>query len=187
MKSGMFAVLAAGVVISSVAVRAADDSTTKPPASPEQVVYDAASAFELLKTLAGDWERTSADLEHGSAAPMVNIRVAAAGSAIVETYYAGLPHEMITVYHRDGDELLLTHYCSLQNAPVLKFEPSGTPGEIKFVFQGGTNFDPAVDAHVHAGVMRIKDRDTIEASYTSFANGEAGDPGVSTLRRKTAP
>ena len=43
---------------------------------------------------------------------------------------------MITIYHMDGDDLLLTHYCALQNAPVMKFEKSNKPGEIKFAFHG---------------------------------------------------
>ena len=83
--------------------------------------------------------------------------------------------EMISIYHMDGDNLLLTHYCALQNAPIMKFEKSDKPGEIKFAFHGGTNFDPASDAHVHEGVMVIKDANTIDSSFVGYSGGKPGD------------
>ena len=36
-----------------------------PADGPAAVVYDANSAFEFLKTLAGDWERSNGDHQHG--------------------------------------------------------------------------------------------------------------------------
>ena len=36
----------------------------------------------------------------------------------------------------------------------------------KFVFKGGTNFDPAVDAHFHEGTFNVKDKDTFEQTFT---------------------
>ena len=94
---------------------------------------------------------------------------------------------MATIFHMDGDQLLQTHYCALMNAPVIRFEPSDTPGEIKFVFHSGTNFDAAVDAHYHEGTIWIKDTDTIDASFVVFANGEMSTDGRGVLKRaKTA-
>ncbi len=86
----------------------------------------------------------------------------------------------------DGDTLLLTHYCALQNAPIMKFEKSNKPGEIKFVFHGGTNFDPKVDSHVHEGVMRIKDANSLESSFVSFSNGKPDQKPSGTLKRKAS-
>jgi hypothetical protein len=60
----------------------------------------------------------------------------------------------------------------LQNAPVLRFEKSNKPGEIKFVFQGGTNFDPNVDAHLHETTLQVKDKDTVEKISTVYSNGK---------------
>lgn len=156
----------------------------KPAGSPEAVVYDAASAFAFLKTLAGDWERASGDHEHGSTSRWVSFKVTAAGSSIIETYNAGQPSEMVSIYHMDGKELLLTHYCALKNAPVMKFEKSDKPGEIRFAFHGGTNFDPKVDAHVHQGAFEIKDKNTVESNFTAFANGKPQPIGRAILKRK---
>ncbi|HEY2839063.1 MAG TPA: hypothetical protein VGJ26_07945 [Pirellulales bacterium] len=153
-------------------------------ASPQSVVYDANSAFDFLKTLTGDWERSGDDHDHGGKSQTVSYRPTAAGSAVMETIFAGEPMEMISVYHMDGDSLLLTHYCALQNAPIMKFEKSDKPGEIKFVFHGGTNFDPKVDAHVHEGVMRIKDPNTIESSFVAFSGGKPDQRPSGVLKRK---
>jgi len=154
--------------------------------APEKVVYDAASAFEFLKTLAGDWDRASGDHEHGSSSRLVSFKVTAAGSSIVETYNAGQPSEMVSIYHMDGNQLLLTHYCALKNAPVMKFEKTDKPGEIKFAFNGGTNFDPKVDAHVHQGALEIKDKNTVESNFVAFAGGKPMPEGRAILKRKVS-
>ena len=159
--------------------------------SPETIVYDAASAMAFLTTTSGDWMSGSAQHEHGGTAPggnraTVSVKTKAAGSAVVHTYAQGTPGEMETIFHMDGDQLLLTHYCALQNAPVLKFVKTNKPGELKFEFLGGTNFDPKVDAHLHQSTFQIKDNDTIEQSSTVFANGKATPELKSLLHRKTS-
>ena len=117
---------------------------------------------------------------------VVSVKTKAAGSAVVHTYAQGTPGEMETVFHMDGDQLLLTHYCALQNAPVLKFVKSNKPGELKFEFLGGTNFDPAIDAHLHESTFLIKDKDTIEQNSTVFAGGKANPELKAVLHRRTS-
>ncbi len=151
--------------------------------APETIIYDAQSAMEVLKTLSGDWVRETTGSEHGANTPVASFKVAAAGSAIIETTGEGTPNEMATIFHMDGDQLLQTHYCALMNAPVLRFVQSEKPGELKFVFHGGTNFDAAVDAHYHEGTFQIKDKDTIETSFIVFANGEMSSDGRTVMKR----
>jgi len=181
-------IVIAVALVTMIAVRAgADDAKpAKSAASPDKVVYDANSAFEFLKTLSGNWQRSGGDHDHGGASHDVIFKNTAAGSSVMETMFPGEDMEMISVYHMDGKDLLLTHYCALQNAPILKFEKSDKPGEIKFVFHGGTNFDPKVDAHVHEGVMKIKDANTIESSFVSYANGKPDQKPSGVLKRKPA-
>jgi hypothetical protein len=162
------------------------DKPAKTAAGPETVVYDAASAFEFLKTLTGDWERLGEEHDHGGKSHATTFRQTAAGSSVMETIFPGEAMEMISIYHMDGDDLLLTHYCALQNAPILKFEKSDKPGEIKFAFHGGTNFDPKVDAHVHEGVMQIKDANTIETSFVGYSGGKPDQKPHGILKRKAA-
>ncbi|HEU4689386.1 MAG TPA: hypothetical protein VFS23_13520 [Vicinamibacterales bacterium] len=160
--------------------------------SPEAVVYDAASAMAFLTTTNGDWVAGASGAQHEHGAPaagsrsVVSVKTKAAGSAVVHTYAQGTPGEMETVFHMDGDQLLLTHYCALQNAPVLKFVKSDKPGELKFEFQGGTNFDPAIDAHLHGSTFVIKDANTIEQNSTVFANGKVNQELKTLLHRRAS-
>jgi len=155
-------------------------------------VLDARSAFARLKALAGEWEGTYAvpDMRHGytatPGAPVhVQYRVAANGSTVIETYNAGMKSEMITVYHMDGpDKLMMTHYCALGNQPVMRFEKTSNPNELKFVFAGGTNFDPAHSPHVHEGVMRLVSDDKIESTFTLYDEGMKAAPVPVSLTRQ---
>ncbi len=184
MKRSVISALSFALVVMLSQVAGADKpkDEKKPAGNPAAVVYDADSAFEFLKTLAGDWQRGDDD----SAASSSKFRVSGAGSTVMEIIFPGQPSEMVTVYHRDGDDLLLTHYCALWNAPVMKFEKSDKPGEIKFAFDGGTNFDPKVDTHVHQGSLQIKDADTLEVNFVAFADGKPQQENRSILKRKPA-
>jgi hypothetical protein len=174
-------------LVAVVPATSADDSApTATPRPPEQIVYDATAAFEYFKSLDGDWTRAGGSGGHEAGARSTTFRVSAAGSTVIGTIYPGDQNEMINVFHMDGDDLLLTHYCALQNAPIMKFVPSEQPGEIRFEFHGGTNFDPSVDAHVHEGVFRIKDSDNVESAFVSHAGGKPG-PGTSSKLRRKAP
>jgi hypothetical protein len=180
-------VFASALVCLSAALVARADDGKRPQkprvVDPAAVVYDADSAFEFIKTLAGDWQRAGGE-EHAGGSKATTFKISAAGSAVVETIFPGQPSEMITVYHRNGKDLLLTHYCALYNAPVLKFLPSDKPGEIKFGFEGGTNFDPEKDMHVHEGTLTIKDPNTLEVDFVAYSDGKPQPGDRATLRRK---
>ena len=43
--------------------------------------------------------------------------VTAAGTAVMEALFPETDHEMLTVYHLEGNDLVLTHYCAMGNQP----------------------------------------------------------------------
>jgi hypothetical protein len=179
------AILASSLGLAFVAL-ADEPATSSKTVNPATVVYDDQSAFNYIKTLAGNWERmgAAAGHEHGTSSSVVSFKISAAGSTVMETYNAGKPNEMVSVYHMDGKTLLMTHYCALHNAPVMKFRKTDKPGEIKLDFFGGTNFDPKVDAHAHEGLIRIKDQNTFEVTSVGMAGGKPLAPTVSLMKRK---
>jgi hypothetical protein len=131
---------------------------------------DAKTAFARLKSLAGEWKA-----EVGNDRPPAKIvyRVTANGSVVMETLYTGTAHEMISMYHVDGADLKLTHYCSAGNQPRLTLDRKGsTAGKLKFDFEGGTNLDPAKDSHMHAGRITIKDDKHVESEWDGFQGGK---------------
>ena len=50
------------------------------------------------------------------------VRTTGGGSAVTETLFPGTAHEMMSVYHMDGDDLVLTHYCAGGNQPRMMLE-----------------------------------------------------------------
>ena len=66
----------------------------------------------------------------------------AGGSAVQETQFPGTPMEMVSVYHLDGADLVMTHYCVLGNQPRMKADPKSPADKIHFTFASGTKVAP---------------------------------------------
>lgn len=127
--------------------------------------------LEKLKKLAGTW--VAADKDGKATDQVVSvIRVTAAGSAVHETLFPGQEHEMVSLYHRDGNDLVMTHYCSLGNQPRMKADPTAPANQLRWLFAGGTNLDPAKDKHMHEGTITIHDDDHIEWSGVCWEGGQ---------------
>src|SRR5512142_1951308 len=141
-----------------------------------------AAAFEQLKALAGTWQGPAG---HGSmdGAATVVYRVASGGSVVQETLFPGTPHEMISMYHLADGQLVMTHYCAMANQPRMKLDAAAsTPQRLVFAFDGGTNFDPAKDGHVHSGVLELKG-DTVRADWAVWSGGREAGHNVFELHR----
>ena len=143
---------------------------------------EAAAAFDRLKQLAGDWEMANHAADNGKTA--VRYRVTAGGSAVVETLFPEAEHEMVTVYHRDGDQLVLTHYCSLGNQPHARAKLGGDKDEIAFEFAGGCSLNPEKDVHMHSFRVRFVDADHLHIEGQAYANGKPREVHALDLVRK---
>lgn len=144
---------------------------------------DAQAVFERLATLEGTWkgplqgEGEEAEAEAATVTEAVHdFRVSAGGSVVMEIMAPGTQYEMINMYHLDGDDLLLTHYCSGGNQPRMRLNrQTSTMDNLLFDFDGGTNLDPATDTHIHSARIQWLDKDRIDSIWTGFSGGqEAG-------------
>jgi hypothetical protein len=141
---------------------------------------DAHTAFARVKSLAGDWEGRTAGPD--SAPARVEFRLSGGGSTVVERMFPGTEHEMVTVYHMAGEDLVLTHYCAMGNQPRMKLVSGGAAGELVFDFVGGDNIEPATTTHMHTGRMTISS-ESYEARWTVYREGrEAGSHGFAMKR-----
>jgi hypothetical protein len=127
--------------------------------------------LERLKKLAGTWVMADKDGKPTDQVVSV-IKVTSAGSAVHETLFPGSPHEMVSVYYRDGADLVMTHYCALGNQPRMKADPKSAPNQIHFQFVGGTNLNPDKDMHMHEGTITFVDEDHIEWAGVAWKNGK---------------
>lgn len=96
-----------------------------------------------------------------------------AGSALVEVSGPGTKMEMLSVYHLDGDDLKMTHYCPAQNQPRLKLDRGTSRSErLVFIFDGGSNIDPAKDGYI-SGLVLSFESDALVKEDWQFTQGGA--------------
>src|SRR5260221_1755566 len=103
----------AGVVVAILAVGArAEDK--KSDAAGEK-----GPSLAKIKKLVGTW--VAVDDKGQPTDNVISVfKLTAAGSAVQETIHPGQAHEMVSLYHMDGKDLVLTHYCALGNQPKMK-------------------------------------------------------------------
>ncbi len=89
------------------------------------------------------------------------------------------PHSL-TVYHRDKDALLATHYCPQGNQPRLKLVTGSNDDTIRFDFMDATNLASLDQSHQHMLSFTIVNNGALvirDETYLSSAG-----PDVSELR-----
>lgn len=127
----------------------------------------AAEALSALKTLAGKWDARVMKEDGPQAA--VEYRVTSGGTAVMETLFRGTPHEMITVYALEGEELIAQHYCAMGNQPKLRLDRAkSNRSELVFAFDEVAGKH---DDHLHDGWIRLQGADRFEASWNFKASG----------------
>jgi hypothetical protein len=137
--------------------------------------------LERVKKLAGTW--VEADKDGKPTDKVVSVfKITAGGSAVQETLFPGQPMEMVSVYHLDGADLLMTHYCALGNQPRMKADPKSPANQIQFKFVGGTNLDPAKDMHMHEGTLTFVDDDHIEFTGVAWIDGKPSETHCGTMK-----
>jgi hypothetical protein len=132
---------------------------------------DAKSALESLKKLAGEWEGHF--MTPDGPAMAARYKVTGGGNVVEETLFPGTPQEMVSMYHLDGKDLVMTHYCASGNQPHLRLNPAqSSAAELSFGFVSGSNMDPAVDGHMHSGRILLKDESHVEGVWSGWQGGK---------------
>lgn len=143
-----------------------------------------AALFEKLKSLVGDWEAAKPEKAGGKAKVVLRYRLTGGGSALTETVFPDSDMEMLSVYHRDGAQLTMTHYCCVGNQPKFRARPGKNKDEVVFEFIGGTNLNPAKDGHIHGGIIRFVGADQIHTEWDFHVDGKLADKHSFDLIRK---
>ena len=125
--------------------------------------------FDNIKSLAGNWEGKASD-----GRPVhINYQVVSSGSAVMESIAEGAGGQMVTIYHLDGDRLMMTHYCSAGNQPRMRADSStSTPSAIKFTFLDVTNLSAPDAGHMQAHSIAWKDADHVTEHWTWREKGQ---------------
>jgi hypothetical protein len=170
--AGMATIVLGGLLGRASLAGAGEDAAAKDGVS-------AKAAFARLKTLAGTWKghETAQKKEHADAHPAestVTYRLTGAGSALIETLLPGTDHEMVSVYHLDGDDLRMTHYCAVGNQPRVKLDRAHSrPDHLIFVFDGGTNLNPEKDMHIHGLKVTFHPDGRVTSAWEGYMGGKS--------------
>lgn len=127
-------------------------------------------AFQSLKVLVGEWQGVN---ERGRTF-LVNYRLIANDSVLIESWTMSPTRTSMTVYHMDGAALIATHYCPLGNQPRLQYRQEISAHRLEFSFRDATNLPDQNVAHEHAFWVQINADGTFARNETYMENGEAG-------------
>lgn len=105
---------------------------------------DGQASFHQLAGLEGRW------VGKGSRGQPVEVtfRMTAGGSALMSEIHGEGHEDMITMFHMDGDRLIMTHYCGAGNQPRMKVV-SADAKSVSFEFFDGTNIAPGAGHMQH--------------------------------------
>ena len=153
----------------TVAIVLASMGLAQTPGTPEKVA-PSTETFQKLKSLAGEWEGQAN--EGGQVIPAItSYRLVSDNSVLLNDLAPGTPHEMVTMFHLDGNELLATHYCAAHNQPRFRFVPSPEPNVVAFEFKDATNLTSSTAPHMVGVKLTFIDPNHHLEDWTFLANG----------------
>jgi hypothetical protein len=134
-----------------------------------------AAALAQLRGLAGEWQGSFEWSGARTASGNINATYyeTGNGSAVVENLaVSGVP-SMTSVYHLDGSDLRITHYCAAQNQPRLKARQIDiAKGVLDFEFLDATNLRSPDAPHVYGVEMRLLNADHITLAFLFEGDGK---------------
>jgi hypothetical protein len=140
--------------------------------------------FDRVKALAGEWEGVARQPGSDKTFPTrATYSVVSAGSAVMLVTDPGTEHEMVTMFHRDGEALLATHYCAAMNQPRMKLRAGAPAGTLAFEFVDGTNLGPH-PGRMQSLVLTLPGADRQVQAWTFRAGGQDSTMTLDLKRRK---
>ncbi len=127
-------------------------------------------AYEKIRALEGKWAGSSTK----GWKEQIQYSVIAGGSAVEEKSLDAHPGEsMLTIFHMDGDRLMLTHYCAAKNQPrLLATNISQDGNTIEFTFLDATNLPSRDKGHMDKAVFHFLDNNHFTSRWTWYQDGQ---------------
>ena len=129
---------------------------------------NATEGFNRLKALAGEWEGDGGPNESSIT---ISYEIVSGGEAVIETRAPLNEPTMVTVFHLDGDSLMLTHYCAAGNQPRMR-AVALTDEIMDFNFVDVTNLSEPAEGHMRGLTFHFDSEDTMRQVWTWHQGGE---------------
>lgn len=138
--------------------------------------------FTAMQQLLGTWHGRT-EMEGKAVQMTVTYELTSAGTAITERLMQGTPEEMVSVYHKDGDGVAMTHYCALGNQPHMKLKSSD--GKVMvFEMDEPVGIQSEDEPHMHAVTLTLKTDNILEQRWTHYVDGKQADIVTFELQRQ---
>ena len=161
----------------------------KPAPTGSKPVSPAAAILARIAALAGEWAGTAEWSGARTDRYPLTARYYATGygSAVVEDLLSpsdGVP-SMSSVYHLDGDDLRMTHYCGTRNQPRLKASKIDVAGgAVDFAFVDATNLASPDAPHVTGLELRFGDENHFTLTFLFEGGGKLSRERISLQRTR---
>jgi hypothetical protein len=135
---------------------------------------ESARMLQRIAALAGHWSGTFqwSGARASTGRLDASYEVTGNGSAVVEHLRMGGKPFMTTVYHLDGPQLRMTHFCAAGNQPRLRADAvNAAEGHARFEWIDVTNAGPANGGHVEEFSIRILGDDRLELEFVFEGSG----------------
>lgn len=132
------------------------------------------TAFETFKGFEGKWA-----IRSGQKALPIEMTYEGGSKGSIVTEQFG---KELSVFYRDGQSLLMTHFCNAGNQPRLRLRENTQPGVFEFEMFDITNLQSANADHVERVIYRIVDDKTIDLEIV-WKHGKSEESEKYTLTR----
>jgi hypothetical protein len=142
--------------------------------------------FALLKGLVGSWTGHFQWSTNPSAKGDmdVNYSLTGNGSAVVEDLITNNTKSMTSVYHMDGLNLRMTHYCGAGNQPRLIADTANsTSNSLEFKFVDITNLASEDAGHVFGLKINFVSETKLTLTFRFTAKGKESDEFIELTRK----
>jgi hypothetical protein len=140
-----------------------------------------AGPLDRLKALEGDWSGKFGDGNEIN----VTYTTISGGNAVMETFRLGAGSDMRSIYHMNGDKLMMTHYCESGNQPRLQGAVSESKDlTLSFLDITNLNAEPKMSSYLYRVVFHFGDADQFSQDITWMIQGKESTNKLTLTRRK---
>lgn len=137
--------------------------------------------FLGLGNLVGVWKFSKAESENEKAFRL-KYHLISHDSALVEVYGDPAKQTTETIYHRDGKNLLATHYCARGNQPRLNAIQASAKNSLEFTFKDITNLSNKNDPHMVRMKFTFIDKDHFQKEEVYLVKGKEESSTMTLVR-----
>lgn len=140
-------------------------------------------AFDFLRGLVGTWEGTTKMGEKEMPVTVI-YELTSGGTAVSEKLFPGTPHEMVSMYYRNGKSLGMTHYCAVGNQQPHMEMTAASDKSLSFELKKSIGIDSLKESHMHALTLTMLGPDTLKQDWVNFEKGKKAEGTSFEFRKK---